>query len=148
MGFDLNSFFASGVEGVFKGLRDFVSLWKADPNKAMEYQHEIAKITLETDRAQMQLEQALSMAQTDINKIEAASQDKFVSRWRPAVGWICAFGLLYATVIAPLLDWLGHNIAGWKEPPTLNAEVLTTTLFAMLGIAGMRSFEKYKGVSK
>lgn len=147
MGFDLNSFFASGVEGVFKGLRDFVSLWKADPNKAMEFQNEIAKIQLETDRAQMQLEQALSMAQSDINKIEAQSADKFVARWRPAVGWICAFGLAYATILNPFFCWLSATLK-LAQPPQLNVEVLTTALFAMLGIGGMRSFDKMKGTSR
>lgn len=148
MGFDLASIFEGGAAGIFKGIGDIISKFKADPTAAMNNAQKLAELELALKQAELDYELKLSLAQTEINKIEAGSSDKFVSRWRPAIGWICALGLLYATFLAPILDWLGHNIVGWKEPPVLNVEVLTTTLFAMLGIAGMRSFEKYKGVSK
>lgn len=148
MGFDLGSLFAGGIEGVLKGAKDVIGAFKADPTVMAQNAAKLAELELAIKQAELDYELKLSLAQTEINKIEAASTDKFVNRWRPAVGWICALGLLYATFLAPILDWLGHNIVGWKEPPTLNVEVLTTTLFAMLGIAGMRSFDKMKGTSR
>jgi uncharacterized membrane protein len=148
MGFDLGSLFAGGISGVLDGAKGIIQAFKADPTIMAQNAQKLAELELAIKQAELDYELKLSMAQTEINKIEAASSDRFTSRWRPAVGWICALGLLYATFLAPVLDWLGHNMVGWKEPPLLNVEVLTTTLFAMLGIAGMRSFEKYKGVSK
>ncbi len=60
------------------------------------------------------------------------------------MGWICAIGLFYAVFGDPILAWLSLNF-GWKVPPTLNVEVLTTCLFALLGFGGYRSFDKLKG---
>ena len=148
VGFDVASIFEGGIKGVLGSVSEIIARFKADPNIAATASAEIAKAEAALRQAELDYELKLSLAQTKINEIEAGSSDKFVSRWRPAIGWICAIGLLYATFLAPVLDWLGHNIVGWKEPPTLNVEVLTTTLFAMLGIAGMRSFDKLKGTSK
>lgn len=147
MGFDLSSLFAGGIEGVLKGARDVIGAFKADPTLTMQQQGKLAEIELALKQSELDYELKLSLAQTEIDKIEAASSDKFTSRWRPAIGWICGFGLAYATFLAPLLGWLTSNVAGWKHPPTLNTDVLTTTLFAMLGIAGMRSFDKLKGTA-
>lgn len=148
MGFDVGSLFAGGIEGVLKGAKDVIGAFKADPTLTMQAQQKLAELELEIKKAELDYELKLSLAQTEIDKIEAGSSDKFTSRWRPAVGWTCCLGLLYATILAPLLGWLSGNIAGWKTPPTLNTDVLTTTLFAMLGIAGMRSFDKLKGTAR
>lgn len=148
MGFDIASIFEGGIKGVLGSVADIIGKFKADPNISAKASAEIAVAEAALKQAELDYELKLSLAQTEINKIEAGSSDKFASRWRPAVGWVCCLGLLYATILAPFFDWLGHNIAGWREPPTLNVEVLTTTLFAMLGIAGMRTFERYKGVTK
>jgi uncharacterized membrane protein len=147
MGFDLGSLFAGGIEGVLKGAKDVIGAFKADPTIVAQNAQKLAELELAIQKAEQDYELQLSLAQTEINKIEAQSTDKFVSRWRPSIGWICAAGLAYATIIGPLLSWLGANAFDWKQPPILNVEVLTTTLFAMLGIAGMRSFEKVRGVS-
>ena len=84
--------------------------------------------------------------QAEINKIEAASDDKFKSRWRPAVGWICVLGLLYSVVLQPLLVWLS-GVVGIPPPPALDTSTLITMLGGLLGIGGLRSFEKFKGLT-
>jgi len=148
MGFDLTSVFEGGAAGIFKGIGDIIGKFKADPTVAMNNAQKLAELEIATKQAELQAELALTLAQTKINEIEAASTDKFTSRWRPAVGWICAGGLAYSTVIGPVLGWLGQNIFHWQTLPVLNVEVLTTTLFALLGIGGMRSFDKLKGTTK
>jgi hypothetical protein len=148
MGFDVGSLFAGGIEGVLKGAKDVIGAFKADPTIVAQNAAKLAELEVAIKQAELDYELKLSLAQVEIDKIEAASSDKFTSRWRPAVGWVCCLGLLYATLLAPLLGWLALNVAGWKQPPTLNTDVLTTTLFAMLGIAGMRSFDKLKGTAR
>ncbi len=147
MGFDIGSIFAGGAEGLFKGIRDIIGAFKADPTVVAQNAQKLAELEVAVRTAELQAEVQLTTAQTKINEIEAASTDKFAARWRPAVGWICAIGLFYATLGAPLVGWISINV-GWKPPGELNLEILTTTLFALLGIGGMRSFEKYKGVTK
>jgi len=147
MGFDVASIFAGGVGGIFTGIKDIIGAFKLDPTIAAANATKLAELEIAIRQAELQAEVALSQAQTKINEIEAASTDKFTSRWRPAVGWVCVVGLAYATLGCPLIGWLSQN-AGWKAPGELNVEILTTTLFALLGIGGMRSFDKLKGTSK
>jgi hypothetical protein len=96
----------------------------------------------------------IAKGQIEVNKEEAKSASLFVSGWRPAIGWIGAASLAYQFILYPLLVWAwealktgGHVPADMAPPPMLDAEALWILLSGMLGIAGMRSFEKSKGVA-
>lgn len=147
MGFDVSSIFEGGVAGIFKGVKDVVSAFKADPTVALQSQQKLAELDIAMQQAELQAEVSLAQAQMQINQTEAASSDKFSSRWRPAAGWLGVLGLAYSVIVYPLLTWGSVNF-GWKTPPPLDTNVLETLLFAMLGIGGMRSFDKLKGTSK
>lgn len=86
------------------------------------------------------------MGQIDTNKIEAASGDPFKSRWRPFLGWVCGVSLGYSWLIAPILQWASLNF-GWHTPPTLSVAEQMTVVSQMLGLAGVRTAEKIKGVA-
>lgn len=147
MGFDLSSLFEGGITGIFKGARELIGAFKADPTLVAAQQAKLAELELAFTQAQLQAEVALTQAQTKIDEIEAGSGDKFASRWRPAAGWLGVCGLAYAVVVYPLLTWASLNFA-WQAPPALDTNVLVTLLMGMLGLGGMRSFEKVKGVTK
>jgi len=85
--------------------------------------------------------------QTEINKVEAASSSVFVAGWRPAVGWVCVVGLAYTFLLQPLLSWLS-SINGWAIPPALDMGDLLTLLGGMLGLGGLRTFEKVQRVAR
>lgn len=88
--------------------------------------------------------QQLIQLQSEINKMEAQHRTVFVAGWRPAIGWVCAFALAYNFVIRDLLVWyMGAETA----PPALQMEHLMTVLIGMLGLGGMRTFEKLKDKS-
>lgn len=150
MGFDVSSIFAGGVEGIFKGVREVVGAFKADPTVVAQNAQKLAELEVAISKAQLEAEVQLSQAQTKIDEIEAASSDKFVSRWRPFVGWICGVGLGVALLVGPFFTWVSGWIATGHPGtfPTLNTDVLLTTLVAMLGFGGLRSFDKLKGTSK
>ena len=115
-----------------------------------------------TDKERMQLElegrkldQAIDMAQIEVNKTEAQHSSVFVAGWRPAIGWIGAAAMAYQFLLYPLMLWGWTYLQGmgWipKEltpPPVLDADQLWVILSGILGIAGMRSFEKSKGVAR
>ena len=121
----------------------------------------VAGDLITTDKEKMQLEienrkldQAIDIAQIEVNKEEAKSSSLFVSGWRPAVGWIGAAALAYQFLLYPILGWawkwlqaLGYVPAEMNPPPLLDAEQLWVMLSGILGIAGMRTFEKQKGVA-
>lgn len=90
--------------------------------------------------------------QVEINKVEAANANLFVSGWRPAVGWIGATAMAYQFVIYPFLVWGWHGMqaAGWislglTEPPMLDTDALWVILSGILGLGVYRTAEKIKG---
>jgi hypothetical protein len=85
--------------------------------------------------------------QLDINKVEAANASTFVSGWRPFVGWVCGFGLVYSFIGQPLLAWYS-NAYHFAIPPTLDLGTLLTILGGMLGLGSLRTVEKINGVSR
>ncbi len=97
-----------------------------------------AKIALEAAGQSGELD--LLLGQLEINKIEAASSSLFVSGWRPAVGWVCASAMAYHFILSPFLDI-------WFVMPIIKVEQLYPVLMGMLGLGGMRSFEKAKKVA-
>ena len=88
--------------------------------------------------------QKLIELQAEINKIEAQHRTIFVAGWRPFIGWVCGFALAYNFVLRDLLVWyFGEATA----PPALQMEHLITVLIGMLGLGGMRTFEKLNNKS-
>jgi len=86
--------------------------------------------------------------QAEINKIEAGSDSLFVSGWRPAIGWICAVALAYSYVLVPLVMYASFVIGKpLPKPPVLDAN-LWELMFGLLGLAGIRTYEKVKGVAR
>lgn len=81
------------------------------------------------------------MGQIDINKVEASHQNLFVSGWRPSVGWVCSAALAYEYIVRPLMLTFGLNAA------PIEVDTLNTLLFALLGVAGLRTIDKIKGVA-
>ena len=108
-------------------------------------QANIAK--LELLKMQQSGELAVITAQIDVNKAEAASPSLFVAGWRPFVGWTCGAAFAYKFVLAPALAFglaaAGHPV----ELPVLDFTEMSTVLLGMLGIGGLRTFEKIKGVA-
>jgi hypothetical protein len=81
-------------------------------------------------------------AQTKINEIEAANSNLFVSGWRPCIGWIGAAGLAYQYIVRPVCVGFGLG-----HLPALDGSLMELVI-ALLGLGGMRSWEKYKGIAK
>lgn len=88
-----------------------------------------------------------AIAQTVVNAEEAKSSNMFVAGWRPAVGWVCALIFAYNFLIEPMLIF-GLDVAGIKiDPPMLEMQEVIGVLMGMLGLGGMRTYEKLKDVS-
>ena len=101
--------------------------------------------------AAKQLLDVLSAADTrqiEVNKVEAASASVFVAGWRPAVGWICAAGVCYQFVARPLAQALVMIWQSGFQMPQIETADLLYLLGCLLGVAGLRSFEKLRGVAR
>lgn len=110
-----------------------------DPEKAREAEAEFLKLAMEGELKQV-------IAQLEINAREASHPSIFVAGWRPAFGWCGALGFLYSTVAQPILVWYG-SARGWPVPPDVNIDLLWVVITGMLGIGGLRTFEKSKRVA-
>jgi hypothetical protein len=83
--------------------------------------------------------------QTKINEIEAGHRSIFVAGWRPFIGWICGIALAYNFIIRDLFIWI---LKPADIPPALQMEHLMTVLLGMLGLGGLRTYEKIKDKTK
>ncbi len=90
---------------------------------------------------------AFDTQQIAINRAEAAHASLFVAGWRPAIGWVCVIAIFWAFIGAPLLSWLYDSGITDLAPPMIETDYLLELVMAMLGLAGLRSFEKLKGVA-
>jgi hypothetical protein len=109
--------------------------------------------TSDAERAQAEavlekLRQHPAELQVELNKIEAAHRSVFVAGWRPAVGWICALGVGWAYLGHPLFLWAAALWSPGLQPPAIQTDSLFELVLAMLGMAGLRSFEKSAGRAK
>lgn len=137
----IEEIFKGGAEGIFSGIKGIIGAFKADPTVMAANAQKIIELEIATAQAQMQADLQIQLAQGKVNEIEAASNDKFASRWRPAAGWLGVVGLAYSVIAYPLLTWASLNFA-WKTPPPLDTSVLVTLLMGMLGLGSMRTYEK------
>lgn len=92
--------------------------------------------------------QAWDQQQADINKEEAKHSNLFVSGWRPFIGWVCGASIAYTFLIVPLALYIGFLVGHpIPKPPVLDGNLWELTT-AMLGLGGLRTFEKIKGVAR
>ena len=84
--------------------------------------------------------------QIEVNKVEAASPSLFVAGWRPFAGWVCGAGFAWAFVVGPIFAMIVRVWAHDYALPVLDTASLTTMLLGLLGLGGMRTWEKIQGI--
>ncbi len=91
-----------------------------------------------------------SLAQIELNKIEAGHRSIFVAGWRPFIGWICGFALAWHFILFDLLTWITVNFFPRVTaiPELTGTETLVTVLMSLLGLGAMRTAEKFGGRAK
>lgn len=134
---------------ILKPLLDKALAFIPDPQKKAEAQLALQKELDEHSEKILASLAAVDVAQSQVNLEEAKSTDKFTSRARPAIMWICAFGLGFECVMKPILGSIcviSKHAEMVPLLPQINGEVLMTMLGWMLGYGGARTWEKIQGV--
>lgn len=134
-----------GTGDVVKTVGDSLDKLFTSDEERLEAKHELTKAQRKFDYLSDKLVVQQNIAQMDVNKVEAASSNMFQAGWRPAIGWIGVLALFYQFVAYPALLWLQTFMPGIHPPPALEADMMFTIVTGMLGIAGMRSYDKNKG---
>lgn len=144
----LSDIFSGGVGGVVSPITDLIGkvIEKIfpDPEQANK-----AKLAL------LELEQQGELAQLAVNLAEAQHESVFVAGWRPFIGWVGGFALAYKFIIQPFTIFFvnaiglytGHPIFDPALLPEIDDGSLITILLGMLGLGGLRTFEKWSGTN-
>jgi hypothetical protein len=116
-----------------------------DPQAATEAKLKALELAQKGDLAALDAELRLALGQIEVNKAEATT-DMFRGGWRPAVGWTCVVGLAYQFILQPVLPWVVALFGAQVPPlPAIDNESLMVLLTGMLGLGGLRTFERVKG---
>lgn len=92
--------------------------------------------------------QESALAQMEVNKVEASSSSIFVSGWRPAVGWCCVFAMAGNFIITPFANFVLTLLDTQVTIPLVPLDTMMPVLLGMLGLGGLRTLEKTKGVHR
>lgn len=119
-----------------------------DPEARAKAQIELVKAEREFDLRELELAVRADESQNVINQNEANHRSIFVAGWRPFIGWVCGFAFAYHYILQPFLVFALAAQGKAIELPHFSMEALLTVLLGMLGLGGMRTFEKIKRVAK
>lgn len=131
----MNALFAL-LSSILPGILDRVL-----PGEDPETRSKKLELTLELQKAVAEQ----NIAQTEVNKIEAANASFFVAGWRPFAGWCSVIAIMVWPIIQSLLNWI---LITQQLPiiPNLDTSLYLTVLTGMLGLGGLRTYEKYNEV--
>ena len=143
MGIDI-----TGLGSVFDFGGKIIDKMFPDKDAADRAKLELFKLQQAGELQQLAQEFELAKSQIAVNQQEAQSASVFVSGWRPAIGWVCALALAYQYLIRPVAVWaLRARGVDVPDMPGLD-DNLWQLLMGMLGLGGLRTFEKVKGATR
>ncbi len=112
-----------------------------DADTKAKLAHEVA--TMAENHAQ-----EIAKGQMEINAVEAANSNVFVSGWRPFIGWTCGLGMFGNFITIPFSNFVLALLEYDIVIPLVPLETMMPVLMGMLGLGAMRTYEKKSGVSK
>jgi hypothetical protein len=119
-----------------------------DKEAAAKAKYELIRLEQDGQLAELGAMVELNRQQAQTNTAEAQHRSLFVAGWRPAVGWCCALGVFWHFVGYPLALFAASTAGYDGSIPELDTSVLLELIFAMLGMGGLRTYEKLKGKAK
>lgn len=117
-----------------------------DPVKQVEEQRKLIELSQAGDIAQLNAHVQLMLAQIEVNNTQAKSKSVFVAGARPFIIWMGGFSLAWSGVLHPILTWVWAfaEMSG-QPPPLIESGVLASVVTGLLGVSGMRSYDKVRG---
>ena len=118
-----------------------------DPEARAKAQLDLLKLQQDGEFKELDAQLQINLAQAEINKVEAASQNGFQAGWRPLAGYMCVAGMGYEFLLRPLLPW-ALTVSGVEAPPLPSLDgVLFELMFGMLGLGTLRTADRWKRIS-
>lgn len=117
-----------------------------DPQKRDQIKLEMEKLQQEDRFKQLELILSSDTSQNAVNLEEAKHENLFVSGARPFILWVCGIALAYHYILQPFLAFILYASGHEVNLPVFNMASLDTILMGLLGLGGLRSLDKIKGV--
>ena len=125
------------IDKFFKPISDLIGKAIPDKTKRMELEASIKSQMID-----------LQKSQNEINLAQAKPASIFVTGARPAISWVCCLGIGWSFFLGPIMNWVVWTFSFDIVPPEIETEGLLTLTLSLLGLSGMRSFEKFQGVAR
>jgi hypothetical protein len=125
------------LEKLIDPISNILDKFVADKDLKQKLEHELKT---ELHRA--------NMAQIEVNKEEAKHRTVFVAGWRPFTGWVCATALAYHFILEPVIVFVLALYNIQLTLPQFDMASLLTVLMGMLGLGGLRTYEKKQGLTQ
>lgn len=130
------------ITALFPVVQDVLDRFFPDKEKAAEAQRALEGALIDNALK-------INLGQVEVNKVEAAHRTMWVAGWRPFIGWVCGAAFAWHFVGTPVAVFvLGLMEKPVPDLPVLDLGPLITVLMGMLGLGGLRTYEKLKGVTK
>jgi hypothetical protein len=133
-----------GIDGILGFAGKVIDKIFPSKDEAEKAKVEMAKLAMTGELESLKTEASLLLGQMAINQEEAKHASWFVAGWRPFIGWICGGSLGYYFVAQPFLVWILSIFGVFTEMPKLDIGELMIILGGMLGLGGMRTYERVK----
>jgi hypothetical protein len=138
---------AFGLDDIIGAGLEIINKFIPDPAAKAAAAFQMAQLQQQTEFKELDAQIASIQSQTDTNKAEATNQNLFVAGWRPFIGWICGTTLGYTYILAPIMDMAFKVIGHPVLIPAPDMSEMMPILLGMLGLGGMRTYEKTKGIN-
>lgn len=138
---------AFGLDDIIGAGLDIINKFIPDPAQKAQAAYQMAQLQQQTEFKELDAQIAQINSQTDTNKAEAASTSVFVAGWRPFIGWICGTGLGWNYVGISVVNTVAKTIGHPVDMPPMDLSEMMPLLLGMLGLGGMRTYEKVNGVN-
>jgi len=136
-------------EAIFALGKGLIRHFFPDPKDQAEADMKLLELKQTGALAELAAETDLAKLQISTNIEEAKSTDVFVAGWRPFVGWVCGFGLAYVAVFEPVGRFIASVLFQYTgDFPIIDTTITLQVLIGMLGLGGLRTFEKAQDVEK
>lgn len=113
-----------------------------DPAQKAAAQIELLKLKQAGEFKQLDADLQMALAQVEVNKLDAASNDPFRAGWRPFIGWVCGFGFATQYVFGPWGSWVAALLNHPIVFPPMDMGEMMPLLLGMLGLGAYRTYEK------
>ena len=138
----------SGIGSVFDFGSKVIDRLFPDPQKAQEAKIELFKLQQSGELTKLANDTQITLAQIEVNKEEAKSEDKFVSRGRPFAIWVSGIGFAYVSILEPLMRFIAMVVYNYTGAfPAIDTTLTLQVLFGLLGLGALRSWDKRNGVA-